>query len=198
LGTIVENFIRVYKNAYSAEYCNEVIQFFEFANAAGFGKTRTELEKIPRHVKDDTAVVLPSVPQLSINFSTTTNLLEKFLTPFLENFYTQYVSNFSVLNDIKQQSVHSVKIQKTCIGGGYHIWHAEDLNKKCSSRINVFTLYLNTVEEGAETEFLYYGIRVKPEQGTLIIWPAGFTHTHRGNPPLSGDKYIVTGWVEVD
>ena len=39
-------------------------------------------------------------------------------------------------------------------------------------------------------------LRVKPKQGTLVIWPAAFTHTHRGNPPLSNDKYIVTGWTE--
>ena len=23
-----------------------------------------------------------------------------------------------------------------------------------------------------------------------------FTHTHRGNPPLTADKYIITTWVE--
>ena len=22
------------------------------------------------------------------------------------------------------------------------------------------------------------------------------THVHRGNPPLSGSKYIITGWLE--
>ena len=57
-------------------------------------------------------------------------------------------------------------------------------------------IYLNDVEEGGETEFLYQSIRVAPKAGTLLIWPAGFTHTHRGNPPLSGDKYIATGWVQ--
>jgi len=57
-------------------------------------------------------------------------------------------------------------------------------------------VYLNDVEEGGETEFLYQHKRLKPEQGTLVIWPASFTHTHRGNPPLSNDKYIVTGWTE--
>jgi len=39
-------------------------------------------------------------------------------------------------------------------------------------------------------------MRVKPKQGTLLIWPAAFTHTHRGNPPLSNVKYITTGWIE--
>jgi hypothetical protein len=55
---------------------------------------------------------------------------------------------------------------------------------------------LNTVKEGGETEFLYYKKRINPIEGRLVIWPAGFTHTHRGNPPLSNDKYIITGWLE--
>ena len=38
--------------------------------------------------------------------------------------------------------------------------------------------------------------RFKPEQGKLLLWPAAFTHTHRGNPPLNEVKYIATGWIE--
>ena len=29
------------------------------------------------------------------------------------------------------------------------------------------------------------------------IFPAGFMHTHRGNPPISNDKYILTGWFSL-
>jgi hypothetical protein len=28
-----------------------------------------------------------------------------------------------------------------------------------------------------------------------LIAPAAFTHTHRGNRPLGGDKVIATSWV---
>ena len=57
-------------------------------------------------------------------------------------------------------------------------------------------VYLNDVKEGGETEFQYQKLRVKPKRGTVLIWPGGFTHLHRGNPPLSGDKYIATGWYQ--
>ena len=69
--------------------------------------------------------------------------------------------------------------------------HCERLDQQSS----VVQLYLNTVEEGGETEFLYINKRIKAQQGRLIIFPAGFTHTHRGNPPIGQDKYIVSTWV---
>ena len=78
------------------------------------------------------------------------------------------------------------------------MWHSETGTRRNSGRIAVFTLYLNDIEDGGETEFLYQGLRVKPEQGALVIWPTGYTHTHRGNPPLKDTKYIVTGWVEFE
>ena len=55
--------------------------------------------------------------------------------------------------------------------------------------------YLNDVEEGGETEFYYQDKKIKPKQGSMVIAPAYFTHTHRGCIPVSNDKYIVTSWV---
>jgi hypothetical protein len=58
-------------------------------------------------------------------------------------------------------------------------------------------LYLNALPSGAngETEFLYQQRRINPTKNTMVLWPAGFTHPHRGNP-VYGDvsKYIATGW----
>ena len=51
--------------------------------------------------------------------------------------------------------------------------------------------------DGGETEFIYQQKRFKAEKGTVLIWPAGYTHMHRGNPPLS-NKYIATGWYQGD
>ena len=64
-----------------------------------------------------------------------------------------------------------------------------------SARKLVIQLYLNTIEEGGETEFLYINKRIKAEQGRLTIFPAAFTHTHRGNPPIGQDKYIISTWA---
>jgi hypothetical protein len=66
-----------------------------------------------------------------------------------------------------------------------------------NSRVSVFLMYLNSIHKGGETEFLYSGQRIEPVEGRLLIWPASYTHTHRGNPPLGGQtKYVMTGWIE--
>ena len=84
------------------------------------------------------------------------------------------------------------KVQETDIGGGYHIWHCENMSKQHSTRILTWILYLNDIEDGGESEWLYLSKRTSPKQGKLVLWPAGFTHTHRGNPPLKDTKYILT------
>jgi hypothetical protein len=87
------------------------------------------------------------------------------------------------------------KFQRTRPGEGYHVWHFENSGNNAFRKLATM-LYLNTVEEGGETEFLYQKRRIQPRQGRLLIFPASFTHTHRGNPPLSGDKFILTSWLE--
>ena len=88
-----------------------------------------------------------------------------------------------------------MKIQKTLPTEGYHVWHIEHGKGYGNEpRAFVFTIYLNDVEEGGETEFLYQRERVKPKRNTALLWPGSWTHIHRGNPPLKNDKYILTGW----
>ena len=83
--------------------------------------------------------------------------------------------------------------------GGYHHWHSEiyprDSSCETLHRVLLFMYYLNTVDAGGETEFLFQDRKIKPEQGRMVIAPAGFTHTHKGHVPLSGDKLILTSWV---
>ena len=88
-------------------------------------------------------------------------------------------------------------LQKTEPTQGYHSFHAEDTSYAQSGRTMAWMVYLNDVEEGGETEFLHQQKKFKPIKGTAVIWPGSFTHIHRGNPPMS-DKYIATGWFQVD
>ena len=72
------------------------------------------------------------------------------------------------------------------------------MNKKNLSVEQTFTLALQNHQKnnfrGAEN--LYNEVlKIKPETGKTIIWPAEWTHAHTGEILKSGKKYIITGWM---
>lgn len=96
----------------------------------------------------------------------------------------------------------SINIQKYLADqGGYPRWHCElhpqanDPQCEKLHRTLLWTIYLNDGFDEGETEFLHQRRKIAPKTGALLIAPAAFTHTHRGNMPKGGDKYIATSWV---
>jgi hypothetical protein len=61
-------------------------------------------------------------------------------------------------------------------------------------RALTYIFYLNDVNIGGETEVINNGL-IKPKQGNLLLFPACWTFPHKGHPPVSEDKYIITGWT---
>jgi hypothetical protein len=192
MKSTIENFIGIYEDAFTKEYCKNVITYFNDAEKAGLALNRQQQHDVSKLSKDDTQVYAHSEFCLKGTF----NLIKTFNEVLWGVVYPEYANTFSILKEYDPHKSYAYKIQKTKIGQGYHQWHAENSGPEVCHRILAWTLYLNDVEEGGETEFLYYPKRVKPKAGTFIIWPAGLTHTHRGNPPISNTKYIVTGWIE--
>ncbi|MGA9335175.1 MAG: 2OG-Fe(II) oxygenase [Rudaea sp.] len=96
----------------------------------------------------------------------------------------------------------SINLQKYISDvGGYPYWHCElypksgDASSETLHRTLLWTIYLNDGFDEGETEFLHQRRKIVPRTGALLIAPAAFTHTHRGNMPKNGNKYIATSWV---
>ena len=96
----------------------------------------------------------------------------------------------------------NINIQKYIADeGGYPRWHCElhpqanDPTGEKLHRTLLWTVYLNDGFAEGETEFLHQRRKIAPRTGSLLIAPAAFTHTHRGNMPKRRDKYIATSWV---
>ncbi|MDH5822631.1 2OG-Fe(II) oxygenase [Luteimonas sp. RD2P54] len=83
--------------------------------------------------------------------------------------------------------------------GGYPYWHCElyPRDPQCETlhRHLLWTVYLNDGFDAGETEFLFQRRKVAPRTGDLLLAPTAFTHTHRGNRPQGGDKFIATSWI---
>ena len=93
--------------------------------------------------------------------------------------------------------VNQYNIQHYAPGHHYSTWHCENNGQPhFKKRHLAFMTYLNDVEDGGGTEFLHQNTEFKAKKGVTLIWPAYFTHIHRGILSATQDKYVTTGWFE--
>lgn len=188
-----QDFIGTYPNALSPEFCKEVIEAFDYYHFAGGLNVWQEDDQFPvsNAGRFDWALELPHMAPRIYGYDPSRELND-----VLSQCLTNYVHQYGHMKAVPLVS-YSQKVQKTPAGGGYHVWHDENSGITDSGRAIVWMFYLNDNFEGGETEFLYYSKRIQPRQGTLLLWPAGLTHAHRGGLVTSGNKYVITGWFYV-
>jgi len=190
----IKDFIGIYDGYIPDQACDEAIELFNKYQEFNKVFSRFTSEGATPDFKNDKQLFC--CPEDLTDQEFNVNKLKLLMVNFdmaLRHYYTETNVKKYTAEDI---ITDHVKIQKTLPAQGYHIWHIEHGPRRDSlSRVLVYTIYLNTVEEGGETEFLYQSQRVKPVKGRIVIWPAGFPYVHRGNPPLKGEKYILTSWI---
>lgn len=183
-----DDHIGVFKNALPEDLIDSYINFYKQNEKQGLVYPR----QFDFHDVADTQIdLITDTFSMNVPYNS-----RPFIENFFKNIYPIYCKKYSILNELQKHSIYDIKIQKTIPGEGYHSWHVENSSLALRNRLMAFMVYLNDVKEGGETEFLHQKCRFKPERNTLLIWPANYTHVHRGNSPLSNDKYIITGWVE--
>jgi hypothetical protein len=191
---ILNNFIGVYENYITPNECNNAIKLYE--DQVKFNNTLNRLDS------EKTSITKKQDQQFFANEGNV-HVWWETLKPMMFNFdmaWKHYLKTTGADGAYDGGPFYytDLKIQKTLPTEGYHTWHIEHgpgWENEC--RAFVFSVYLNDVEEGGETEFLHFSKRIKPKTGRIVIWPAGFPYLHRGNPPLSGEKYILTSWLRL-
>ena len=178
-------------NIENDKLCNEIIKFFEENKSMQrIGITTTGYD--PKLKKTTDMVIQPSDlknKKYSL-FNSYFNLLKDcFLDyrnqyPFLKHkfFNRTHIGNFNV--------------QKYNSGDHFSNLHSERVSLDSLHRLFAWMTYLNNVDDSGTTNFEYYDIKVKPEIGKTLIWPAEWTHAHTGSILKSGTKYIITGWIQ--
>ena len=177
-------------NIENDKLCNAIIKFFEENKSMQrIGITTTGYD--PKLKKTTDMVIQPSDlknKKYSL-FNSYFNLLKDcFLDyrnqyPFLKHkfFSRTHIGNFNV--------------QKYNSGDHFSQLHSERVSLDSLHRLFAWMTYLNNVDDSGTTNFEYYDIKVKPEIGKTLIWPAEWTHAHTGSILKSGTKYIITGWI---
>ena len=182
------NFIGTW-NMENDELCNEIIKFFEenkslqqkgiVGNMVDPKKKQTtDITIIPSQLKD---------PKYSL-FNSYFDLLN--------DCFSDYKNQYPFLNTfLKKTHIGHFNVQKYLSGDHFSHLHSERVSLDSLHRLFAWMTYLNNVDDSGTTNFEYYDIKVKPEIGKTLIWPAEWTHAHRGSILKSGSKYIITGWI---
>ena len=183
--------VEEYPNAFPIDWCKQVIKRFEEMSANNLTNLQSSTKNQDERIYMDWA-------NHNSRYHADDDLCHFFYSNLNKIYTEKYQGKYESLGNVLQHSPKGMSIQKTRPHQGYHAWHCENADLSSSSRVLAYTVYLNAVEDGGETEFLYQGVKIKPEPGKLSIFPTSFTHPHRGNPIYKGVKYIVTGWYTFD
>ena len=182
------NFIGIW-NLENNELCKNIINFFETNidlqkdGTTGDGK-KTELKKTT-----------------DINIHPNNLKEEKFFhikdyIKALHNCYLDYQEQWPFLKDkINTVDIPTFNIQRYNPGDHFSHVHTERSSLNSLHRVFAWMTYLNNVDDGGNTHFTHYDLKIKPEIGKTLIWPAEWTHAHCGEILKSGVKYIITGWM---
>ena len=180
-------------NILNDELCNKIINFF---------KNNPQLQKRGVTTGNTVNEEVKKTTDITINPNSLKGKdHEIFITYFnqLNECFLDYKEQFPFLKTfIKKIGIGPFNIQKYSPGDHFSRLHSERTSVNTLHRLFAWMTYLNDVkdEDGGTTDFDYYKIRVKPEKGTTLIWPAEWTHAHYGSVLKSGEKFIITGWID--
>jgi hypothetical protein len=185
----MENFI----NAWFIQdltICDKIIEYHRCSSRKESGKVFDDASQQliqDKSIKDSTDVMLDmDTPLRDIYIDELTQVVKKYIDVFP---YCSWSIPWGV--------VEKINIQQYQPGGGFYQWHCERSNGQfpATARHLVFMTYLNDVTDQGETEFFHQKIKIKPQKGLTVIWPADWTYTHRGISSPTQEKFIVTGWL---
>jgi hypothetical protein len=197
--------IGIFPNAFTESECNSLISKFDYENDLDntiVGASGQGINHKIKRTKDYEILHTPGTGNASLSSMVMKGFNKTLSDGYLENYpHGDMFDHHFLVNG--KCSYPLLQIQKYDQNEGhYNAWHVEKEDMHTSRRLFVFILYLNTVEKGGETGFLFKEegaddyFKVKPETGKLIIHPASWPYIHKGYMPESNDKYILTTWLE--
>ena len=181
------DFVEIYDNALSQKECEILINQFEKSDEQFAG--RTSLGYDP-DIKKCMQLQLDLRDQSVISTVVKPNLISC-IRQYREK-YHDHLYNTHCWNLFPEASFQKYDGKED----GYKVWHCEHQPGEIyGKRIMAWMFYLNDAKCG--TEFCDRPT-IKAKKGRCVMWPAFWTHIHRGVTPNIGLKYIITGWISYD
>jgi len=184
------DFIQIEDNVLTKEECQRCISLFE-ENKQHHKPGVISTEITASRYKKSTDLYLTFAEQNDIN---------DIIFPKLAHELRKYKSSYEAFQYATDWTLCSpYNLQRYLPGEGYYGWHSElafigsPPNPLYTTRVLAWMIYLNDVDDGG-TEFLTQNATIRAMAGRCVVWPAFWTHTHRGQVSHTKTKYIATGW----
>ena len=177
--------LEIYPDTLDAQSCNYLINLFNNDDRRTQGKTADGIYE-ERKKSTDLYCNLDDPQWIEYN---------KIVAPAVLSMVNKFKYQYQFLNHCAPWKTHRYyNIQYYGDGEGYFLPHCEH-SAANSNRMIAWMIYLNTVTDKGQTYFPQHQVKVKAERGKLVLWPAGWTHFHKGIASKTQTKYIATGWM---
>ncbi|MSQ97715.1 MAG: hypothetical protein EXR85_00230 [Xanthomonadales bacterium] len=177
---VMEDFFGIYDKALNAELCQDIVQRFENDPRKSRGKVGEG-----RYRPDFKGTMEIDLADIRHGWEDVINTVNQSLMFYLRQYMKKWTEAF------KSVEVHHEGFRVTRYNPGEQFdWHSDNIGGTYT-RVMTAMWYLNTVEEGGETDYKWMGRAIKPLEGRLIICPVGWPYFNRDNPPVSGPKYTI-------
>jgi len=111
-----------------------------------------------------------------------------------------YVEQFPELYEVTHSLVDTgYRLQRYEPRKGFYRSHVDGapwVSPPINTRVLGVVMYLNTVESGGGTAFPMHDVIIPATAGSISIFPAYWTHPHQGCVPISGDKWMISTFME--
>ena len=193
----MDRYIKIYDDVIDADSCNMLIGKFEAAE-------EDQYEEV-RQVERDKAIAFTQINLVNNEdwASVQNGMLEVF-----QDYIMAYINDCKIAP--KQwpttYGYEAIRI-KRYLNNNYDRFdpHVDVMNQETSRRFLAFFIYLNDVDEGGETQFVqltkpgtHIPLKIKPQQGRLLMFPPQWMYYHAGLKPVSNSKYLIHSYCHYD
>jgi len=190
---IDKNLISLHTEVIPHNLCKKTIKFFDEHNSFESGIAVKDGESVKKEMRNSKEIILNwGEGEEDILGRELYNII----SPLVDDYFLKYPNLFINIGNTHWEDAHILRYESNV---GFYKFHFDTGGEDIDNRLVSVIMYLNDVEEGGETEFEYMDIDpIKPRRGDVVIFPSGTTHTHRGNMPISNEKYICVFWLRED
>ena len=179
----LNDFIHIYENALEVDVCDFLVSLFD------------QTEDKHEHYNNEGK---PNFTQFNLT-------QHRELTPEVNQVHSHIIRKIFQYRDMyyeftddrifpKEHALEQFRIKKYNPGREDRFdTHVDVTNYETSRRFLSFLWYLNDVEIGGNTVFK--DLNISPKRGTLIMFPPLWMYPHKGEPPISGPKYIMSAYL---